>query len=67
MIAIGVLKIDINNISEKEFRLTVIKLITGLEKNIEDSREYIAAEIKDLRNSHSELRNAINEMQNKLQ
>ena len=60
------LKTDINNISEQEFRITVIRLIAGLEKCIEDRRDSIAIEIKDLRTSHNELRNAINEMQNKL-
>lgn len=35
-----------------------------MKNSIEDSRE--SAEIKDLRNSHSELRNAVNELQNKL-
>ena len=66
MTARELFKTDINNISEQEFRITVIKLIAELVKHIEDSRESTAAEIKDLRNSHNELRNAINEMQNKL-
>ena len=52
-----------NNISDQEFRITIIRLITGLEQNMEANRKSIAAEIKDLRNSHDELRNAINEMQ----
>ena len=30
---------------KQEFRIIVIKLITGLEKSIEDSRESIATEI----------------------
>ena len=41
---------------EQEFRIIVIKLIPGLEKSIEDSREPIATEIKGLRNSHEELK-----------
>ena len=59
-------KTDINNISEHESRIIVVRIIAGFEKSIEDSRESIAADIKDLRNSHDELRNAVNEMQNKL-
>ena len=66
MTARELLKTNINNISEQEFRITVIRLIGGLEKSIEDSREIISAEVKDLRTSHNELRNATNEMQNKL-
>ena len=39
----------------------------GLEKSTEDSRESIAAEIKELKNSHDEFKNAVNEGQNKLE
>ena len=46
-------KNDLNNITGSEFRIIVIKLITGLEKSIEDSRESIATEIKGLRNRRS--------------
>ena len=45
------IKNDLNNITESEFRIIVIKLITGLENSIEDSRESLATEIKGLRNS----------------
>ena len=51
------LKTDKNNIPEQEFRITLIRLIAELEKSIEDSRESIAADIKNVRNSHNELRN----------
>ena len=53
------IKNDLSNIADHEFRIIVIKLIAGLEKSIEDSRESIAMEIKGLRNSHEELKNAI--------
>ena len=46
------IKTDISNIKEQEFRIIVIKLIAGLEKSIEDSRESITTEIKGLKNSH---------------
>ena len=45
------IKKDLNNITESEFRIIVIKLITGLENSIEDSRESLATEIRGLRNS----------------
>ena len=61
------IKNDLNNITESEFRIMVIKLIAGLENSIEDSRESIATEIKGLRNSQEELKNAINELQNKME
>ena len=63
MVAKELIKTDINNITEQEFRILVIRLITGLEKSIQDSRESTAAEIKKLKNSHDELKNAVNEMQ----
>ena len=50
------IKNDLSNIIEQEFRIIVIKLIAGLEKSIEDSSESIATEIKGLRNSHEELK-----------
>ena len=61
------IKKDLNNITESEFRIIVIKLIAGLENSIQDSRESLATEIKGLRNSHEELKNALNEMQNKME
>ena len=61
------IKNDLSNITEQEFRIIVIKLIAGLEKSIEDNKESIAMEIKGLRNSHEELKNAINEVQNKME
>ena len=48
------IKNNLSNITEQEFRIIVIKLIAGLEESIEDSRECIATEIKRLRNSHEE-------------
>ena len=57
----------LSNIMEQEFRIIVIKLIAGLEKSIEDSRESFAAEIKELKNSNDEFfKNGINEVQNKI-
>ena len=50
------IKKDLNNITESEFRIIVIKLIAGLENSIQDSRESIATEIKGLRNSQEELK-----------
>ena len=41
----------LNNITENELRIIVIKLIAGLENSIKDSRESLATEIKGLRNS----------------
>ena len=67
MTAKELIKIDISSITEQEFGIIVVRLITGLEKSIEDSKESIATEIKGLRNIHEELKNAINEVQNKME
>ena len=61
------MKNNLSNITESEFRIIVIKLIAGLENSIKNSRESIATEIKGLRNSQEELKNAINELQNKME
>ena len=61
------IKTDLSNIMEQEFKIMVIKLIAGLEERIQGSRESIATEIKRIRNRHEELKNAINEMQNKME
>ena len=50
------IKNNLSNITEQEFRIIVKKLIVGLEKSIEDSRESTATEIKGIRNSHEELK-----------
>uniref|UniRef100_A0ABI7VY98 L1 transposable element RRM domain-containing protein n=1 Tax=Felis catus TaxID=9685 RepID=A0ABI7VY98_FELCA len=61
------IKNDLSNITAQEFKIIFIKLIAGLEKRIEDSRESISTEIKGLRKSQEELKNAINELQNKME
>ena len=65
MTAKELLKTDINNITKQEFRIVIIGLIAEVEKSIEGSRESIAAEIKELKNSHDEFKNVVNEVQNK--
>ena len=42
------IKNNLSNIAENEFKIIVIKLIAGLEKSIEDSRKSITTEIKGL-------------------
>ncbi|KAF0886306.1 LORF1 protein, partial [Crocuta crocuta] len=61
------LKSDISNITEQEFRTIVIKLITGFEKGMEDIRETIATKTMELKNCCDEFKNAIKEMHNKME
>ena len=37
---------DLSKMSEIEFRITIIKLLVGLEKSIEDSIESLSAEMR---------------------
>ena len=48
------IKNDLSNVTENEFKIIVIKLMAGLEKSIEDSRESIATETKELKISHDD-------------
>ncbi|KAF0878278.1 LORF1 protein, partial [Crocuta crocuta] len=61
------LKTDISKITEQEFRTIIIKLITGLEKCVEDITESMATNIIELKNSYDELKNGKNEIHNKLE
>lgn len=42
----GFTKTDTSNTSEQEFKTVVIRILAGLEGNIEDTRDILAAEIK---------------------
>ena len=54
------LKTDISSISHQEFRATIIRILSGLEESIEDIRETLAAEIKDLKTSEAEIKKCDN-------
>jgi len=47
---------DINKMSEVEFRITIIKILAGLEKSTEDTRESLSGEIKELKSNQVEKR-----------
>ena len=61
------IKNDLSNMRENEFKIIVIKLITGLEKSIEDSRESIARDEGTKKQSGRAKKNATNELQNKME
>jgi len=44
------IKPDISNTPEPEFKITIRRRLAGLEKSIEDTRESLTAEIKELKN-----------------
>lgn len=47
---------DINNIPDPEFKATIIRVPAGFEKIIENMREYLITEKKDLKTSQEKLK-----------
>ena len=50
---------DISKMSELELKTTIVKIVAGLEKSIEDIREYPTTDIEKLKSSQIEIKNAI--------
>ena len=57
---------DISNMPDGEFKATIIRILSGLEKSMEDIRETLSAETKELKNNQEEMKNAITEIRNRL-
>ena len=54
---------DINNMPEGVFKVTIIRMLTGLEKRVEDVTETLNTKI---RNNIGEIKGSINKMRNRL-
>ena len=54
---------DISKISELEFRITIIKILAGLEKSIKDTRKSLSGEIKELKSNQIKIKKTMNKMQ----
>ena len=50
---------DTSKMSEPEFRITIIRILAGLKNRLES----LSAEIKEVKNSQNEIKNAITELQ----
>ena len=61
--ATDLIRMDISKMSALEFRITIIKLLAGLEKSIKDTRESLSTETKS---NQAEIKNALTEMHSKL-
>lgn len=57
------ISIDISKMLVLEFRIMIIKILAGLEKGIEDTRESLSGKIKELKSNQDEIKKAINKMQ----
>ena len=57
---------DISKMSDPEFKTIIIRILAGLEKSIEDTRESLTEEIKEQKTSQSKVKNAITKMQTQM-
>ena len=55
---------DINKMPKQEFKTTVIRILAGLQKSVEDTRESLTTEIQEVKTSQAKIKYAISEMQN---
>ena len=46
---------------ELEFRTMIIRILAGVDKSIEDTRESLYVEIKEIKSSQAKIKNAITE------
>jgi len=54
------IEIDISNMSVGEFKAIIIRILTRLEKNMDDIRETLTTEIRELKNNQSEMKKCNN-------
>ena len=59
MTARDLINTDINKMSELEFRITIIRTLSG----VENTKESFSVEIKEVKSSQDEIKNAITETQ----
>ena len=60
------IKTDISNMPHPEFKATFKRILAELEKSIEDIRETLIIEIKELKTNQAKMKNTITEIQNLL-
>ena len=58
---------QIDKLPEKEFRITIIKIIKNLENKMEKMQESINKNLEELKNKHTETNNTITEIKNTLE
>ena len=58
---------EIVKLSEKEFRIMIVKMIKNLENKMEKMQESINEDIKELMNKHTETNSTITEIKNTLE
>ena len=56
------IKTNISNMPDLEFRAAILRIPAGLEKSIDDTREFLTTEMKDLKTSQTKMRIVIIEI-----
>ena len=58
---------EIGKLSEKEFRIMIVKMIRNLENRKEKMQESVNKDLEELKNKHTETNNRITEIKNSLE
>ena len=58
---------EIGKLSEKEFRIKIVKMIKNLGNKMEKMQESINTDLEELKNKHAETNNTITEIKNTLE
>ena len=58
---------EIGKLSEKEFRIMIVKMTKNLENKMEKMLESLNKDLEELKNKHTETNNTITEIKNTLQ
>ena len=58
---------ETGKLSEKEFRIMIVKMIKNLENKREKMQELINKDLEELQNKHTETNNTITEIKNTLE
>ena len=58
---------EIGKLSEKEFRIMIVKMIKNLENRMDKMQESINKDLEELKNKHTETSNTSTEIQNTLE
>ena len=58
---------EIGKLSEKEFRIMIVKMIKNLENKMEKMQESINKDLEEFKNKHTETNNTITEIKNTLE
>ena len=59
-------EMQISNIPDREFKVTIIKILTGFEKKVEEFSETLNKDIENIKKNQSETKYSINEIKNTL-